>query len=412
MRANTVEQPRNRSILISGAGAAGQTLGYWLRRYGFRPTVIERSPAPRTGGFAIDLRGAAVLVAERIGILDACREVRVGMREIVRFDRNGEVVLRTDGNFGAGDGITGDVEILRDDLTRILQESACEGVEYMFGDSITSIAQDEDGVSVMFERAQPRRFDLVVGADGLHSTVRSIAFGPEAEFMRPLGYYAGIFTIPNFLNLDRQWLWCNLPGKMVSIIDYGGDKHTRGLFVFASPPLKYNRSDSSQQKALIERAFETDKGWQIPNLLNALRGATDLYFDEVTQVHLEHWSNGRVTLVGDAVAAPTLLTGQGTSLAVVGAYVLAGELKTANGDYRLAFQRYQQAMRGYAEQNQRLLLDCPELSIPGTWEEVARREEQFRSREATAAGKPDVSSAAVFMQSAANAIELEDYERP
>lgn len=411
MQASEVDKRRPQSILISGAGAAGQSLGYWLRRYGFNATVIERAPAPRTGGFAIDLRGAAVVAAERMGIIDACREVRVGMREIVRFDRNGEIVFRTDGNFGAGDGLAGDVELLRDDLTAILQTAVRDGVEYIFGDSITSMTQEEDAVSVTFEQAAPRRFDLVVGADGLHSNVRELSFGPETAFLRPLGYYAGIFTIPNFLNLDRQWYWCHLPGKMTSIIDYGPSKHTRGLLVFTSPPVEGDRSDASQHKALLERAFMNDKFWELPRLVEAMRAATDLYFDEVTQTHMKNWSNGRITLVGDAVCAPTLLTGQGTSLAVVGAYVLAGELKAANGDYRTAFQRYEKEMRGFAEQNQRLLLDCPELSIPGTWEEIEQREQRFRSIQSETDAGPDEDSAAVFMQSAANAITLKDYDR-
>jgi 2-polyprenyl-6-methoxyphenol hydroxylase-like FAD-dependent oxidoreductase len=411
MQVGAVKEQRIRTILISGAGAAGQSLGYWLRRYGFTPTVIERAPAPRIGGFAVDLRGAAVLVAERMGILDAFRKVRVGMREIVHLDRNGEVVWKTDGNFGAGEGIAGDVEVLRDDLTRILQEFSWEGVEYIFGDSIASIAQDEAGVSVTFEHAQPRRFDLVVGADGLHSMVRSLAFGPEAEFLWRLGYYAGIFTIPNVLNLDRQWLRRTLPGKQIHIIDYGQDKHTRGLFVFASPPLKYDRSDISQQKALIEKAFEGDTSWGIPILLDALRGSTDLYFDDVAQVRMQSWSSGRVALLGDAAYAPTLRTGQGTSLAVVGAYVLAGELKAANGDYRIAFDRYEKEMRSYTEQNQRIVFDCSELSMLGTWEEVEQRERRFRSRQSAPDLEPDAHSAAVIIQSAANAIELKEYER-
>ncbi|WP_084639148.1 FAD-dependent monooxygenase [Haliea salexigens] len=142
---------QNTSILISGSGSAGQSLGYWLNRYGFNVTVVERAPGPRKGGFAIDLRGTAVEVAERMGILDACRKVAVNMREITRFNADGEVIWQTDGNFGAGEGEAGDVEILRDDLTDMLQEMACEGVEYVFSDSVTSIEEDDSGVNVTNE---------------------------------------------------------------------------------------------------------------------------------------------------------------------------------------------------------------------------------------------------------------------
>ena len=281
---------RNRSILISGAGAAGQSLGYWLRRYGFEVTVIERAPVPRTGGFAVDLRGVAVTAADRMGILDACRAVRVRMREIIRVDRHGDIAWRMDGNFGGGDGAFGDVEILRDDLTVILQAAVRDGVEYIFGDSIVSLAQDDDGVDVTFRHGTPRRFDLVIGADGLHSTVRALAFGPDRDYLRPLGYYSAIFTIPNFLNIDRQRFMNFLPGKLVSIINYGPDKHTRGLLVFTAPPLRYDRGDDAAQKALLEQAFAEDTTWEIPALLRELRAATDLYFDDVTQVRMANWS--------------------------------------------------------------------------------------------------------------------------
>lgn len=411
MSSKTETQLLNRSVLISGAGSAGQSVGYWLRRYGFEPTVVERSPGPRKGGFAIDLRGAAVEVADRMGILEACRKAAVNMREIRRYNAEGEVIWQTDGNFGAGEGVAGDVEVLRDDLTDMLQESACEGVEYIFGDSITSITQDDDGVNVTFAHGAPRRFDLVIGADGLHSKVRELTFGPADQFKRPLGLYAGIFTIPNTLKLDRQWLMRQMPGKMISNIDYGPGKHTRGLLVFSSPPLDFDRSDLEAQKAILAQAFAGDTSWGVQTLLDGLRISTDLYFDEVTQIHMPRWSNGRVVLIGDAGYAPTLLTGQGTSLAVVGAYVLAGELKAAGGDFQIAFARYEEEARPYAEQNQRILTDCPEMSVPATKEEVDRREDRFRLLQDDPNAVEDDDSAGVFIQSAANAIQLKDYEK-
>lgn len=401
---------KNRSILISGAGSAGQSIGYWLRRYGFEPTVVERSPGPRRGGFAIDLRGSAVEVADRMGILQACREAAVNMREIKRYNAEGEVIWQTDGNFGAGEGVAGDVEVLRDDLTDMLQESACEGVEYIFGDWITSITQDDHGVDVTFARGAHRRFDLVIGADGLHSKVREFAFGSADQFKKPLGLYAGIFTIPNTLKLDRQWLMRQMPGKMISNIDYGPGKHTRGLLVFSSPPLDFDRSDLEAQKAIIAEAFEGDTTWGVQTLLDGLRVSSDLYFDEVTQIQMPRWSNGRVALIGDAASAPTLLTGQGTSLAVVEAYVLAGELMAAGGDYQVAFARYEEEARPYAEQNQRILTDCPEMSVPATKEEVDRREARFRLLQSDPRSAEDDDSAGVFIQSAANSIKLKNYE--
>jgi 2-polyprenyl-6-methoxyphenol hydroxylase-like FAD-dependent oxidoreductase len=408
---NSAGAHRAHNILISGAGTAGQSLAYWLHRHGFRPTVVERAPAPRSGGFAIDLRGSAIPVAEHMGILDDLRRVRVRMREILHLDRHGEVVWKTDGNFGGGEGLTGDVEILREDLNNIMQVATDPDVEYIFSDSITGITDDGDGVEVTFEHERPRRFDLVIGGDGLHSVVRSLVFGPERQFARPLGYYVAISTIPNLFDMDREWWMYDMPGKMTNVMQYGHDKHTRGMFIFASPPLDYDRGDLTQQKSIIERAFADEKSWKIPALLDAMRDSTDLYFDDVTQIHMPHWSNGRVALLGDAGYAPTLITGQGTSLAVVGAYVLAGELKTAGGDHRIAFDRYEHVIRSYVEQNQRIA-GCGELSLPNTWEELEQKNARMREIYDTPDGDPAEDSAGVLIQTAANAIDLNNYVHP
>ena len=361
---NPAGTPRAQNILISGAGTAGQSLAYWLRRHGFSPTVVERASGPRSGGFAIDLRGAAVEVAEHMGILDEVRRAEVDIRQIVHVNQHGEVVLKTDGNFGGGDALD-DVEILREDLNNIIRSATGDGVEYIFNDSIADIVDEAGGAEVTFESGGQRRFDLIVGCDGQHSNVRSIAFGPENQFARPLGLYVAIATIPNLFDMDREWWSCHTPGKWTSVIQYGHDKHTRGVFFFTSPPLDYDRHDISQQKDIIRRAYADETNWKTPSVLDAMLSATDLYFDDVTQMHMHQWAKGRVALVGDAAYAPTPLSGQGTSLAVVGSYVLAGELKAAEGDHRIAFERYQNLIRSYVEQNQSIVLRG-ELSIPDT----------------------------------------------
>jgi 2-polyprenyl-6-methoxyphenol hydroxylase-like FAD-dependent oxidoreductase len=236
---------QNLKVVVSGAGAARQAVSYWLARFGAKVTVIERSLAPRIGGFAIDIRGVAVTVAERMGINDQARAARVKMREIVRIAPDGSPVWKTDGNFGAGEGITGDVEILRDDLTAILASAhkQVDTIGYVFNTSIKTLTQGEDGVNILFGSGKSERYDLVIGADGLHSNVRALAFGPESSFARPRNQYCGIFTIRNILNMDRQWFMLSLPGKSVSIMQYGHDKHTRSLFVFSSPQLDFDRHD-------------------------------------------------------------------------------------------------------------------------------------------------------------------------
>jgi 2-polyprenyl-6-methoxyphenol hydroxylase-like FAD-dependent oxidoreductase len=405
------------NILVSGAGAAGQTVSYWLARHGAQVTLIERAASPRIGGYAIDIRGVAVTVAERMGILEQARAARVRTREIVRIAPDGSTVWKTDGNFGAGEGLTGDVEILRDDLTTILAsaQARVDGIENVFNESISSIVQDDDGVDVTFLSGKTGRYDLVIGADGLHSNVRALAFGPEQQFARPRHQYCAIFTIRNILDLDLQWIMLNLPGKSVSVINYGAGRDTRCLFVFSSPPLQFDRRDTAEQKHILQSLLETDKDkWVLSKVMDELEQANDLYFDDVTQIHMDSWARGRVALVGDAGYAPTLMTGQGSSVAVVGGYVLAGELKRAGGDHRVAFPEYCRVLGDYVAANQ-ALIDSPEFDIVAdSWEEIHARDRQIAEILARAGDTPahervDDGSTGGEIVKAANAMVLQDY---
>ena len=404
-------KPHNRNILISGASAAGPSLAFWLRHHGFNPTVVERAPALRAGGYAIDLRGAAVHVAERMGILVEARKASTDLREVWFVDSKNETVATMDANFGVGPGKAGDVELLRDDLAQILHAATKDTIEYIFGDSIASIAQNKEGVEVTFEHGRPRRFDLVVGADGSHSNVRGLSFGEESQFSHYLGQHVAIFTIPNFLNLDRLWMMHYVPKKMGAIMQYGSGKHTRALLMFSSPKLEYDHRDVEQQKNIVRKMFAEENGWEFPRLLEEMRDASDFYFDDVSQIRMDHWSNERVALVGDAACRPTLITGQGTSMAVVGAYVLAGELASANGDYRTAFARYEQECRSYMEQNQQIALKAREVRLPDSWEAINEQNELLRAMRAAPAGSPPEDSTGDIIQKAANAITVKDYPR-
>ncbi|BDH09419.1 FAD-dependent monooxygenase [Streptomyces hygroscopicus] len=306
---DTGPSPRSttpRTVLISGASIAGPALAYWLHRYGFAVTVVERAPVLRTGGYKVDIRGAAIEVAERMGILEDIQRASTDMRTGAYVNDDGKRIATLPADiFGARVGR--DDEIMRGDLARILYERTRADVEYLFGDSITSITPVTDGaagVDVTFEHAAPRRFDLVVGADGLHSTVRRLAFGPEEQFVRHLGAYISAFSMPNELGLDREELYHALPGRLICAYSSAGDPAAKGLLVFRSPRLRYDHRDPRQQLDLLDAAFEgvgveaaPARGWgQVPRMLEAAREAGDFYFDGMQLIEMDRWSHGRVVL--------------------------------------------------------------------------------------------------------------------
>lgn len=343
-----------KTVLISGAGVAGLAAAHWLRRRGFAPTVVERAPAVRTGGHAIDVRGVALEVLASTGVLDGARQARTQFRGMSMLDGDGEEMWRsTEMTLSSGRLNNEDIELLREDLVQLLYGHTRERVEYLFGDSVTALQQDAEGVRVTFGRGAPRTFDLVVGADGLHSKVRRVAFGEEGRFLRHLGAHVAVYSTGNFLQLDDWQVWFREGDATFCLYPVRGNTEIRATVGFASEPVDYDHRDVAQQKALVDERVRHLR-WEAPALLKAMWEATDFYFDAVAQVHMESWSSGRVVLLGDAGYCPSPLSGQGTSLALVGAYVLAGELAAADGDHRSAFARYEQRMRPFAEVNQAL----------------------------------------------------------
>ncbi|WP_084962068.1 FAD-dependent monooxygenase [Thermoactinospora rubra] len=345
------------SVLISGAGVAGPALAFFLRRHGFTVTVVERGPAIRPGGQAIDVRGVALTVADRLGILAGLRLRRTTMKGMNMVDGSGAELWRsTEMALSSGRLDTDDVEVLREDLVRLVYDRTRDDVEYLFGDSVASLAQDGRGVRVAFERSAPRDFDLVVGADGLHSAVRRLAFGPEERFVRHLGQYVAVYSMENLFGLEdwQKWFTDGPVGGVVYPVR--GNAELRVTIGFESPqPIAYDYRDVEAQKRLVaEHCART--GWEVPRLLEAMWRAPDFYFDSMAQVRMDAWTSGRVTLLGDAGYCASPLSGQGTSLALVGAYVLAAELAAAD-DVEGGLAAYERRMRPFAEANQAIVED-------------------------------------------------------
>jgi 2-polyprenyl-6-methoxyphenol hydroxylase-like FAD-dependent oxidoreductase len=339
---------KNANVLISGAGVAGLTLAYWLNRHGAKVTVVERAAALRDGGYKVDVRGAALDVIRRMDLLDAVRGRKTDVRAAHVVDARGKKVAGMDADTFGG-RVHDDAELLRGDLTRLLYDAtrvAGGGVEYRFGDAIAGL----DDATVTFESGDTLTYDLMIGADGVNSRTRALAFGPDG--LDDLGHYVAIYSVPNHLRLDREELTYVNPGRTTLCYSTAGQSDMKAMFLFSSPKLAYDPRDRAAQQRLLREAYGQE-GWEVPKLLDGMDAAPDFYFDSIAQVRLGRWSRGRVALVGDAAYCASLASGQGTSLALVGAYVLAGELARAS-TVDDAFAAYETLMRPYVERNQAL----------------------------------------------------------
>jgi 2-polyprenyl-6-methoxyphenol hydroxylase-like FAD-dependent oxidoreductase len=340
-------------IAINGVGVAGPALAYWLAEAGHDVLLVEQAPQLRSGGYIVDFWGLGFDIAEKMGLVPRLMEQGYQVRELRFVDDHG----RTRGGFS--------VEIFRrmtasrftslrrSDLSATLYSAIKGRVETLFGDSIAAIEQDSHRAHVRFDHAEPRDVDLVIGADGLHSRVRALAFGREEIFEVPLGYHVAAFEVEGYRPREELvFVSRSLPGRQISRFSMRGDR-TLFLFVFRDEYLHGETpADTEAQKRALRRVFADDT-WECARIFQAMERIDEIYFDRVSQIRMDAWTRQRTALVGDAAACVSLLAGEGTGLAIAEAYVLAREINRCGGDHAVAFARYEQLMRPFIAKKQR-----------------------------------------------------------
>ena len=391
-----------KTILISGAGIAGPTLAFWLKAAGIEATLIERAPALRTGGYVIDFWGLGFDVAERMGLFGEINRVGYHVREMRVVNDAGRPLAGfgtrvftelTDGRY---------VTLQRTDLSRLLCKKIEGRTESIFGDEIVALEEQPDCIRVELKHAGERRFDLLIGADGLHSSVRKLAFGPQSRFEKHLGYVVAAFETRGYHPRDEDvYLIYGQPGHMVGRFTLRNDR-TLFLMVFAAVDVDLPAT-LDVQKTMLREVYGHD-AWECPRILDELDRTEALYFDRVSQIKMSNWSRGRVALLGDAAFCVSLLAGQGSALAMISAYVLAGELAAAQGRYQQAFARYETLLRSYIDRKQR-----GAARFAGAFAPKTRAGLHFRNLIIKTFAVPGLAKLAVG-RDIADSLQLPDYE--
>jgi len=357
-----------KSVLISGASIAGLTMAYWMNQYGYKVTVVEIGTAPRMGGSPIDVRGDSLDTAKRMGVLDAIKAAKLPTMGVEFMNANGEVegtmLVEEIGAIRPGD----DTEIRRDDLVKILYENAKDGIEYRFSNRIAALTQREDYVSVTFKDGTVEMYDFVIGADGIHSGVRKLAFGPEEQFSHFLNFYFSVFPTDKSLGKKNYGQMYTTPTNLALVYFYNEDCADGFLSFRVKEKINYNKNDIEAQKRIVIDAFK-GIGWKVPQMLDELKKADTFYFDQGCQIKMPAWTTGRVALIGDAGYAPAFPTGMGSTLAIQGATVLADAMAD-EANHTIAFQQYNETFRPTVEALQATVYDGLSFLLPETQEAI------------------------------------------
>lgn len=338
----------SKKILVVGAGIAGPVVCYWLKRFGFFPTLIEKSSVLRKNGTGLDIRGSALEIAKRMNIYEQLYEQRTRVNRESYVDANGKVLVEKQAGYQSDD----DLEIARCNLVEILMNSI-EGVPCYFDEEVVGIKQHKENIEVSFKNNNTEFYDVVIGADGLRSSIRTQVFPADHINLVDLGAYISVFYIPNYFKINQSKILFESYQKVISVTVDGTSESAMVALMFRSHDTFNNSRNQQDQKNFIRNHF-LDLGWETNKILSFLDSCDDFYFDNAAQIRMESWTKKRVALVGDAAYSPSPLSGQGTSLAFVGAYVLAGELKNAKGDYASAFDRYNLLLAPFVKANQEL----------------------------------------------------------
>jgi 2-polyprenyl-6-methoxyphenol hydroxylase-like FAD-dependent oxidoreductase len=368
-----------RSVLVVGAGIAGSTLAYWLGRQGVATTVVELAEAQRTSGSPVDVRGAALTVVKQMNLLEPLQEASTRVTRLVIVDGRGRQIgwIPTQANAHG-------FEIPRSDLSALLTSAGRDYVEFLYHDTVNEVHDDGSGVDVTFERAKPRRFDLIVGADGLHSRVRRLVFGPEEQYTTHLGMYIATTDLGRPAADPHSVLMHNSPGRAVAIHPTTGREGA--AFIFRHPLLTADAARDREQHQHLLMDVYSGMGWRVPELLEYFRTSNDVYFDAVSRVRLDAWSRGRTVLIGDAASCVSLF-GEGSSMAIIGAATLAQTLSSHPDDLAAAFRRYEQLHRQRLRRRHRGISITSHLLVPETRFGITARNSAFWMWSAVAAGQ-------------------------
>ncbi|MGI4763128.1 MAG: FAD-dependent monooxygenase [Janthinobacterium lividum] len=370
-----MESANGKKVLVSGASIAGLSTAYWLNELGYHVTVVERASAPRTGGAAINVQGSALTSAKRMGIYAQLTANKLPPLRLEFKNADGVTEIPTKPQDAAppqADDDIEEIEIERAALMTILVDAVKNNVDFLFGNRITALSETADAMQVTLATGAPRAFDLVFGCDGLHSGVRQLWFGHEADYAQFMGHYFSL-TIANHLLIEQSTAQLyNTPGKGVMLNAYNG-KTDIIFWFFSENELPYDHRDAAQQQEIVVEQF-TGQGWRTAELLAEVKEAGILYFDKFSQIKMPSWTKGRVALVGDAGYCASPAAGIGASLAMAGAAAVVEALATHNGDFEAAFQAYNQSLRPFVEETQAIALTMlSDFFVPKTEEAIRAR---------------------------------------